>query len=173
MQATPCTMPERHINCAAAPRQVLHAKPLCRNVRSRYLLEPRIAAGQIGPIQLGIPRRDCVASPRSRRGALPLPLVWSLLAVFGAMWLPGQNLGVGIGYHRELTHRSFPARKWLERAMATCGAMAIQGGPTYWVAVHRLHHSTPTGWAIRTHLVTAGGGLTWAGSCAEHCPTKP
>jgi fatty-acid desaturase len=65
---------------------------------------------------------------------------WSSLAVFAVMWLLGQNLGIAIGYHRQLTHRSFATRKWLQYAMAVCGAMALQGSPTYWVAVHRLHH---------------------------------
>ena len=65
---------------------------------------------------------------------------WSSLAVFLAMWLLSQNVGIAISYHRQLTHRSFIAPKWVEYAMATCGSMALQGGPIYWVAVHRLHH---------------------------------
>jgi stearoyl-CoA desaturase (delta-9 desaturase) len=28
----------------------------------------------------------------------------------------------------------------LEYVMAGCGTMALQGGPLYWVAVHRMHH---------------------------------
>jgi stearoyl-CoA desaturase (delta-9 desaturase) len=56
------------------------------------------------------------------------------------MWLVGQNVGIAISYHRQLTHRSFTTPKWLEYAMAVCGTMALQGSPTYWVAVHRMHH---------------------------------
>jgi fatty-acid desaturase len=65
---------------------------------------------------------------------------WSSLAIFLAMWLVGQNVGIAISYHRQLTHRSFTTPKWVEYAMAICGSMALQGSPIYWVAVHRLHH---------------------------------
>src|ERR1700733_6530109 len=65
---------------------------------------------------------------------------WSSVAIFLVMWLLGQNVGIAISYHRQLTHRSFTTPKWLEYAMAICGTMALQGSPTYWVAVHRMHH---------------------------------
>ena len=65
---------------------------------------------------------------------------WSSLAIFVAMWLLSQNVGIAVSYHRQLTHRSFTSPKWLEYAMAVCGALALQGSPIYWVAVHRMHH---------------------------------
>jgi len=65
---------------------------------------------------------------------------WSSVAVFRVMWLLGQNVGIAISYHRQLTHRGFTTPKWLEYGMAVCGTMALQGSPSYWVAVHRLHH---------------------------------
>jgi len=65
---------------------------------------------------------------------------WSPVAVFFAVWLVGQNVGIGMSYHRQLTHRGYVTPKWLEYVMAACGTMALQGGPLYWVAVHRMHH---------------------------------
>jgi fatty-acid desaturase len=65
---------------------------------------------------------------------------WSSLVIFLAMWILTQNVGVAVSYHRQLTHRGFTTRKWLEYVMAICGAMALQGSPIYWVAVHRMHH---------------------------------
>ena len=65
---------------------------------------------------------------------------WSSVAVFLGMWLIGQNIGIAMSYHRQLTHRGYVTPKWLEYAMAVCGTMALQGSPTYWVAVHRMHH---------------------------------
>jgi stearoyl-CoA desaturase (delta-9 desaturase) len=65
---------------------------------------------------------------------------WSSVVVFALMWIFGQNVGVAISYHRQLTHRGFSTPKWLEYAMAVCGTMALQGSPIYWVAVHRMHH---------------------------------
>ncbi len=50
-------------------------------------------------------------------------------------------IGVSMGYHRLLTHASFRVKPWLERALATLGAMAVQGGPVYWVATHKQHHA--------------------------------
>ena len=65
---------------------------------------------------------------------------WSSLLVFLVMWIFAQNVGIAIGYHRLLTHRGYATPMWLEYFIAVCGTMALQGGPIYWVAVHRLHH---------------------------------
>ena len=75
-------------------------------------------------------------------GALAAPFCfhWSSLAIFLAMWLLCQNVGIAVSYHRQLTHRGFTTPKWLEHIMAVCGTMALQGSPIYWVAVHRMHH---------------------------------
>ncbi len=51
-------------------------------------------------------------------------------------------LGIGIGYHRLLTHRGFICSRWLRRALAWMGAAALQGGPARWVSIHRRHHQT-------------------------------
>ena len=32
---------------------------------------------------------------------------WTSLIMFVGMWLLGQNVGVAVSYHRQLTHRSF------------------------------------------------------------------
>src|ERR1700751_2868455 len=54
---------------------------------------------------------------------------WSSILVFLVMWLLGQNVGIAISYHRQLTHRGFTTTKWLEYFMAICGTMALQGSP--------------------------------------------
>ncbi len=51
------------------------------------------------------------------------------------------GLGVTVGLHRLLTHRSFSTYRWLERTLATLGALAFQGGVVDWVAIHRMHHA--------------------------------
>lgn len=65
---------------------------------------------------------------------------WSALVVFAILWVVGQNIGIAVSYHRQLTHRGFTTPKWVEYAMAIFGTLSLQGGPLYWVAVHRLHH---------------------------------
>lgn len=49
-------------------------------------------------------------------------------------------IGVGMGYHRLLTHASYKVKPWLERTLTTLGALALQGGPIAWVATHIEHH---------------------------------
>jgi stearoyl-CoA desaturase (delta-9 desaturase) len=51
------------------------------------------------------------------------------------------GLGVTVGFHRLLTHRSFTARPWLRTALAVAGSMSFQGDVIGWVAVHRRHHA--------------------------------
>ncbi len=64
---------------------------------------------------------------------------WQLMLVSLIVWLIA-NLSVGIGNHRLLTHRGFKVPKWIEYTLTIFGCLALQGGPIYWVAVHRLHH---------------------------------
>ncbi|MEB3310513.1 MAG: fatty acid desaturase [Snowella sp.] len=66
---------------------------------------------------------------------------WSALGVMLFLhWLFG-SIGICLGYHRLLSHRSFQVPKFLEYAIAIIGAAALQGGPIFWVAGHRLHHA--------------------------------
>ncbi|HEY2846474.1 MAG TPA: fatty acid desaturase [Pyrinomonadaceae bacterium] len=66
---------------------------------------------------------------------------WTNLAVTVAIWWIAGSWGIGIGYHRLLTHRGFKAPRWLERFLATCGTLAVQSGPIAWVTTHRIHHA--------------------------------
>lgn len=50
-------------------------------------------------------------------------------------------VGITVGYHRLLTHRSFATSKPLEYGFAILGSMAVQGPPLAWVADHRKHHA--------------------------------
>ena len=67
-------------------------------------------------------------------------LHWGDLLVFVVMYL-ACGLGITVGYHRLLTHRSFQTYKPIEYGFAMLGSMAIQGGPLDWVADHRKHHA--------------------------------
>lgn len=50
------------------------------------------------------------------------------------------TLGINLGYHRLLTHRSLVVPNWLERTLATLGMCCLQDSPARWVAIHRIHH---------------------------------
>jgi stearoyl-CoA desaturase (delta-9 desaturase) len=65
---------------------------------------------------------------------------WSAVIVaFGLHWVC-IGWGIGLGYHRLHTHRSYKVPKWLEYFFAVCGTLTLQGGPIFWTAIHRIHH---------------------------------
>src|SRR5271163_5054122 len=61
-----------------------------------------------------------------------------LLALFLG-WLAG-GFGIGMGYHRLLTHRGYKTSKWMEYLLTICATLTLEGGPIFWVATHRQHH---------------------------------
>ncbi len=50
------------------------------------------------------------------------------------------GLGITVGFHRLLTHRSFETFKWCRIFWAGLGSLAIEGPPVAWCMVHRKHH---------------------------------
>jgi sn-1 stearoyl-lipid 9-desaturase len=65
---------------------------------------------------------------------------WKALAVAVALWWISGSFGIGMGYHRLLTHRGFKTTKWMEYVLTVCATLALEGGPFFWVATHRVHH---------------------------------
>ena len=75
-------------------------------------------------------------------GVALLPQFWSggsVATLFILYWVTA-CLGVTLGYHRLLAHKSFQLPKWLARFFATCGALSAEYGPITWVGLHRQHH---------------------------------
>jgi len=56
------------------------------------------------------------------------------------MYFFASNVGIGMAYHRLLTHRGYRVPRWLEYFLTACGTLALEGGPIFWVATHRVHH---------------------------------
>lgn len=65
---------------------------------------------------------------------------WKAIAISVVLFWVAGGLGVGMCYHRLLTHRGYKTYKWLEYFMTICACLALEGGPFFWVAVHRVHH---------------------------------
>ena len=82
------------------------------------------------------------------------------LAIAGAMFL-ATAVGVTVGFHRLLTHRSFQTSKPLQYLFAVFGSMAVQGPVISWVADHRKHHahSDREGDPHSPHLGRQDGGV--------------
>jgi fatty-acid desaturase len=61
------------------------------------------------------------------------------IAAFWLAYYLLAGLGVNLGYHRLLSHRSLQVSKWLERTLVIIGLPA--GTPVQWVGNHRYHHA--------------------------------
>ena len=62
------------------------------------------------------------------------------LAIFGVFYVL-TTLGITMGFHRLLTHRSFETYPAIRATLAMLGSMAVEGPPIVWVADHRKHHA--------------------------------
>ncbi len=69
---------------------------------------------------------------------------WSPVAVMTAVFLYGLRMFAITGfYHRYFSHRTFRTSRWMQFAFACLGASAVQRGPLWWAANHRVHHAHP------------------------------
>jgi stearoyl-CoA desaturase (delta-9 desaturase) len=97
-----------------------------------------------------------------------------------ALWAVAGMLG--IGYHRLLTHRGYKTYRWVEYFLTFCGTLALEGGPIFWAATHRIHHQksdkegdphTPregTWWAHMGWIMTGEGLHHDASMLARYVP---
>ncbi len=88
-------------------------------------------------------------------GAVVVPFIATLAAIvlLWNSWVTAADLviaavmyvltavGITVGFHRLLTHRSFQTSKPIEYTFAIFGSMAVQGPVIAWVADHRKHHA--------------------------------
>lgn len=65
---------------------------------------------------------------------------WQRLAVMAILYVLAINVGIGMCYHRLLTHRGYQTPKWVEYIMSIFATMSLEGGPIFWVSTHRVHH---------------------------------
>ena len=62
-----------------------------------------------------------------------IPLVLTGNFIFG-------SLGINLGYHRMLTHRSVSFPRLFERFWILLGVCSLEGSPLWWACFHRIHH---------------------------------
>jgi stearoyl-CoA desaturase (delta-9 desaturase) len=67
-------------------------------------------------------------------------LRWTDLMIFGIAYIT-TGLGVTVGFHRYLTHRSFATSRPVRAILAALGSAAVEGPVISWVADHRKHHA--------------------------------
>jgi stearoyl-CoA desaturase (delta-9 desaturase) len=61
-------------------------------------------------------------------------------AIWFAVFYLYNGLGITLGYHRLLTHKSVKIPRWLAYFIVSGGYFCLMGSPIVWVGVHRLHH---------------------------------
>src|SRR3954451_12333655 len=85
---------------------------------------------------------------------------WHDLVLLAVMYVL-TGLGITVGFHRMLTHRSFQTSKTVERIFAVAGSLAVQGSVIQWVSDHRKHHAhtDQEGDPHSPHAGFAGGGV--------------
>jgi stearoyl-CoA desaturase (delta-9 desaturase) len=66
---------------------------------------------------------------------------WPAVITAVVLYWVGGSLGIGMGFHRLLTHRAYKVPKPVEYFLAVCGTLALEGGPIQWVVTHRIHHA--------------------------------
>ncbi len=65
---------------------------------------------------------------------------WKPFLVAILLWWIAGGFGIGMGYHRLLTHRGYKTSKFMEYLLTICATLTLEGGPIFWVATHRQHH---------------------------------
>ena len=107
---------------------------------------------------------------------------WKALMLAVVLWWIAGSLGIGMGYHRLLTHRGYKTPKWVEYVLSVCGTLALEGGPLLWVATHRKHHQntdregdphSPHDGGFWAHMGWVLTGQTMQANSAELLPYVP
>jgi stearoyl-CoA desaturase (delta-9 desaturase) len=109
-----------------------HAEPVRLKVRM----------GRVATMSAGITWITLTALIFFHLGALAALFffTWQRLTVMLVIYVLAINVGIGMCYHRLLTHRGYQAPKWLEYVMSIFATLSLEGGPIFWVATHRVHH---------------------------------
>lgn len=64
---------------------------------------------------------------------------WRDIAIMALFYMP-TAIGITVGFHRLLTHKSFECKRWVRCSLTVMGCFALEGDEITWVADHRKHH---------------------------------
>ena len=103
---------------------------------------PKVNMGRAATVPEGVNWVTMVALIVFHAGALAALFFfsWQRFAVAVVLYVLAINVGIGMCYHRLLTHRGYRVPKWLEYVMTVCATLSLEGGPIFWVSTHRVHH---------------------------------
>jgi stearoyl-CoA desaturase (delta-9 desaturase) len=86
-----------------------------------------VVTGYLATVHLG-----CIAAP--------FFVSWQAVAVCLVLHWFTCSIGICLGYHRYLSHKSMKLKKPAEFCVLAAGAISAEGSPLTWAATHRLHH---------------------------------
>lgn len=66
--------------------------------------------------------------------------MWIDWAMFGALYVIS-GLGITVGYHRLITHRSFTCQTWVKVILLIAGGFALENSALNWARDHIRHHA--------------------------------
>jgi stearoyl-CoA desaturase (delta-9 desaturase) len=66
------------------------------------------------------------------------PNWWLILSMIG--YISITLLGISIGYHRYISHKSFQVNSIIKKILLYLGMLGGQGSPIFWAGVHRGYH---------------------------------
>lgn len=66
------------------------------------------------------------------------PWWWWMPSIIGYICI--KMLGISAGYHRLFSHRSFETNIFIKRLLLYFGMLGGQGGPIFWIGIHRGYH---------------------------------
>jgi len=88
---------------------------------------------------------------------------WTNLATFFVMYFLAINVGIGVAYHRLLTHRGYRTPKWVEYFVTVLAASRLRVDRSSGSPPTAFIIRTPTMKAIHTPRMTVPGGPMLAG----------
>lgn len=65
---------------------------------------------------------------------------WVDWTLFGVLYVV-TGLGITVGYHRLLSHRSFECQNWVKAVLLVAGGWALENSALKWAADHIRHHA--------------------------------
>jgi stearoyl-CoA desaturase (delta-9 desaturase) len=140
--ATTTPLPEE--TTTVVPAKPIHAAPGSKASVVMHVIPAReqIQLGRAVTTKYGFNWLTLVAMIIFHIGALAALFMfsWQRLVVAAVIYVLAINVGIGMCYHRLLTHRGYQTPKWIEYLMTMCATLSLEGGPIFWVSTHRVHH---------------------------------
>ncbi len=136
---SPSGVIERHIP-ATAPQEHHVARPSAKALERQELLDA-FAPSQLRWNNLSWVVITFIVGMHVAALAAPFFFTWSALVAALVLHWATCSIGICLGYHRGLSHKSLKLRNPAKFIATYFGVISGEGTPLMWAATHRVHHS--------------------------------